>query len=75
MLFCLRRNKYLIEIFLFLFSINTDLRMSDVVFLKKKDIATLMMISGHSSEAVTKRYICINDDDISTSLHDFKLVF
>ncbi|HBT59454.1 MAG TPA: integrase [Acholeplasmataceae bacterium] len=40
---------------------------------RTNDIATLMMIFGHSSESITKRYIGITDDIISTSLIDFRL--
>jgi len=42
---------------------------------RTNDIATLMMIFGHSSESITKRYIGITDDIISTSLIDFRLGF
>ncbi|MFO8234959.1 MAG: tyrosine-type recombinase/integrase [Bacteroidales bacterium] len=37
------------------------------------DIAMLMVIFAHSSEAITKRYIGITDDTISTSLLNFRL--
>lgn len=40
---------------------------------RTNDIATLMMIFGHSSESITKRYIGITDDIISTSLTNFRL--
>ncbi|QBO35128.1 integrase [Periweissella cryptocerci] len=39
------------------------------------DIATLMMILNHSSEAITKRYIGITDTEIKQSLKGFKLGF
>ena len=39
------------------------------------DIAILMEIFGHSSEKITKRYIGINDDEISKTLLNFKLGF
>lgn len=42
---------------------------------KTKDIATLMVIFNHSSEAITKRYIGITDDEIDNSLIDFRLGF
>jgi hypothetical protein len=42
---------------------------------KTKDIATLMEIFGHSSEKITKRYIGINDDEISETLLNFRLGF
>lgn len=42
---------------------------------RTKDIATLMEIFGHSSEKITKRYIGINDDEISRTLKNFKLGF
>ena len=37
------------------------------------DIATLMFIFNHSSQAITKRYIGITEDEIGASLADFKL--
>lgn len=37
------------------------------------DIATLMQIFNHSSEAITKRYIGIKQENIDQSLKDFKL--
>ena len=42
---------------------------------KTKDIATLMEIFGHSSEKITKRYIGINEDEISETLLNFRLGF
>ncbi len=40
-LFCLRRNKNAErDVFLFLIGINSGLRMSDIVKLKKKDVIT-----------------------------------
>ena len=42
---------------------------------KTRDIATLMEIFGHSSEKITKRYIGINEDEISSTLKNFKLGF
>lgn len=42
---------------------------------KTKDIATLMEIFGHSSESITKRYIGINEDEISETLLNFRLGF
>ncbi|OTP24885.1 tyrosine-type recombinase/integrase [Enterococcus mundtii] len=40
---------------------------------KTKDIATLMFIFNHSSQAITKRYIGITEDEIGASLRGFKL--
>ena len=40
---------------------------------KTKDVATLMEIFGHSSEKITKRYIGINEDEISETLLNFRL--
>lgn len=37
------------------------------------DIATLMFIFNHSSQAITKRYLGITEDEIGDSLADFKL--
>lgn len=37
------------------------------------DIATLMAIYNHSSQAITKRYIGITEDEINASLDEFKL--
>lgn len=37
------------------------------------DIATLMFIFNHSSQAITKRYIGITEDEIGASLADFKI--
>ncbi|OJG41787.1 hypothetical protein RV04_GL001158 [Enterococcus hermanniensis] len=37
------------------------------------DIATLMFIYNHSSQAITKRYIGITEDEIGASLAGFKL--
>ena len=42
---------------------------------KTKDVATLMEIFGHSSEKITKRYIGINEDEISETLLNFRLGF
>lgn len=42
---------------------------------KTKDVATLMEIFGHSSETITKRYIGINEDEISETLLNFRLGF
>ena len=42
---------------------------------RTKDIATLMEIFGHSSEKITKRYIGINEDEISSTLKNFRLGF
>lgn len=42
---------------------------------KTKDVATLMEIFGHSSEKITKRYIGINEDEISETLLTFRLGF
>ena len=42
---------------------------------KTKDVATLMEIFGHSSEAITKRYIGIKEDEISETLLTFRLGF
>ena len=42
---------------------------------RTKDIATLMEIFGHSSEKITKRYIGINEDEISDTLKEFRLGF
>lgn len=42
---------------------------------RTKDIATLMEIFGHSSEKITKRFIGINEDEISDSLKEFRLGF
>lgn len=42
---------------------------------KTKDVATLMEIFGHSSEKITKRYIGINEDEISETLFNFRLGF
>ncbi len=42
---------------------------------KTKDVATLMEIFGHSSEKITKRYIGINEDEISETLVNFRLGF
>lgn len=38
-------------------------------------MATLMGIFGHSSEKITKRYIEINEDEISETLLNFRLGF
>ncbi|EMF0195722.1 tyrosine-type recombinase/integrase, partial [Enterococcus hirae] len=40
---------------------------------RTKDIATLMFIFNHSSQAITKRYIGITEDEIGASLRGFKL--
>ncbi|MBR9930126.1 tyrosine-type recombinase/integrase [Enterococcus sp. 079] len=40
---------------------------------KTRDIATLMFIFNHSSQAITKRYIGITEDEIGASLRGFKL--
>ncbi|MDM8213789.1 tyrosine-type recombinase/integrase [Enterococcus hirae] len=40
---------------------------------KTHDIATLMVIFNHSSEKVTKRYIGVTEDEISSSLAEFRL--
>ena len=40
---------------------------------KTKDVATLMEIFGHSSEKITKRYIGINEDEISETLLNFRI--
>ena len=40
---------------------------------RTKDIATLMEIFGHSSEKITKRYIGINEEEISSTLINFRL--
>lgn len=42
---------------------------------KTKDVATLMEIVGHSNEKITKRYIGINEDEISETLFNFRLGF
>lgn len=42
---------------------------------RTKDVATLMEIFGHSSEKITKRYIGINEDEISETLLNFRLGF
>ncbi len=42
---------------------------------KTKDVDTLMEIFGHSSEKITKRYIGINEDEISETLLNFRLGF
>lgn len=42
---------------------------------RTKDVATLMDIFGHSSETITKRYIGINEDEISETLLTFRLGF
>ena len=42
---------------------------------RTKDVATLMEIFGHSSETITKRYIGINEDEISETLLTFRLGF
>ncbi|MFV0559805.1 MAG: tyrosine-type recombinase/integrase [Enterococcus sp.] len=42
---------------------------------KTHDIATLMFIFNHSSQAITKRYIGITEDEIGASLAEFKLGF
>ena len=42
---------------------------------KTKDVATLIGIFDHSSEKITKRYIGINEDEISETLLNFRLVF
>lgn len=44
-------------------------------YYKTKDVATLMEIFGHSSEKITKRYIGINEDEISETLLNFRLGF
>lgn len=40
---------------------------------RTKDVATLMLIYGHSAPSITKRYIGIRDDEIANSLKDFRL--
>ena len=40
---------------------------------KTLDVATLMEIFGHSAPSITKRYIGIRDDEIASSLKDFRL--
>lgn len=42
---------------------------------KTHDIASLMVLFNHSSEAITKRYIGITDDELGDSLKDFKIGF
>ncbi len=42
---------------------------------KTTDVATLMEIFGHSCEKITKRYIGINEDEISETLLNFRLGF
>lgn len=40
---------------------------------KTHDVATLMEIFNHDSQATTKRYIGIRNDEIAATLRDFKL--
>lgn len=40
---------------------------------KTHDVATLMEIFNHDSQATTKRYIGIREDEIAETLRDFKL--
>lgn len=40
---------------------------------RNKDIAILMVILNHSSPSVTKRYLGIRDDEVASTLVDFKL--
>lgn len=42
---------------------------------RHKDIATLMMIFNHSSPAITKKYIGINQDSIDRAMANFRLGF
>ncbi|GEQ34220.1 hypothetical protein B795N_21020 [Marinilactibacillus psychrotolerans] len=50
-------------------------RSATLYYKKTKDVATLMEIFGHSSEKITKRYIGINEDEISETLLNFRLGF
>ncbi|MDN5371369.1 MAG: hypothetical protein PWR19_415 [Carnobacterium sp.] len=42
---------------------------------KTKDAANLLEIFVHSNEKITKRYIGINEDEISETLLNFRLDF